>query len=196
MNKQEQHFKIYKPYGILSQFSSADEKERRKKRFLTEICPAHEGLMPIGRLDEKSEGLLLLTTNGKLSDHINRSGIEKEYFAQLDGVISEKAVDQLKSGVQIGIQGKKYLTLPCQVDHMKSEPGLDAPSTKIRAGAHRQSSWIRITLKEGKFRQIRKMTAAVGFPTLRLIRVRIGNINLDKLQAGEILPIENLQALI
>lgn len=196
MDKEALHFKIYKPYGILSQFRSADKKEQRKKRFLSEFFPDDHGLMPIGRLDEKSEGLLLLTTNGKLSDHINRSGIEKEYLVQLDGTISEMAIEQLKSGVQIGINGKKYFTLPCKAEIMKSTPELPPASDKIRSDCHRRSSWIRIVLKEGKFRQIRKMTAAVGYPTLRLIRARIGNIDLNQMQPGEIVPINNLKQLI
>ena len=142
--------------------------------------------MPIGRLDERSEGLLLLTTDGKLSDKINRSGIEKEYYVQLDGVITEAAIDSLQLGVEIGVSGKKYFTKPCGARRFIAAPTLPDPDQKIRIARHRPNSWITITLKEGKFRQVRKMTAAVGFPTLRLVRVRIGDVYLGNLKPGEV----------
>ncbi|WKK64594.1 pseudouridine synthase [Lutimonas zeaxanthinifaciens] len=170
------HFKIYKPYGMLSQLHSNDPKEVRNKTFLTELYDFPEGIMPVGRLDEKSEGLLLLTTDGKLSDTINRSGIEKEYWVQLDGIIHDDAILLLTKGVEIGINGKRYLTKPCSVARMALPAEIPKPDSRLRIERHRPSSWIKIILTEGKFRQIRKMTAAVGFPTQRLIRVRIGNI--------------------
>ena len=101
MDTKHKHFKIYKPYRMLSQFSSNAAKEQ-KKRFLGELGDFPGGIMPIGRLDEKSEGLLLLTTDGKLSDHVNQSGIEKEYYALVDGDISAKAIQQLSEGVEKG----------------------------------------------------------------------------------------------
>lgn len=170
---------------MLSQLGSNDAKEKRIKRFLSELIDFPEGIMPIGRLDEKSEGLLLLTTDGKLSDTINRSGIEKEYYAQLDGEITQIAIEQLKKGVEIGFEGKKYGTRPCVVNKIDA-PTLPVASSKIRLGRHRPNSWVSIILTEGKFRQVRKMTAAVGFPTLRLVRVRIGAITLDNLTPNEI----------
>ena len=178
------HYKIYKPVGMLSQFHSNDTKESRKKRFLTDIHTFPDNLMPIGRLDEKSEGLLVLTTDGKLSDTINRAGIEKQYVAQLDGLITEEAITLLQNGVTIGIHGKKYITKSCSVE-MITTPKVVPAHTSLRIGRHRPTSWISITITEGKFRQIRKMTAAVGFPTVRLIRVRIGTISLDNMQPGE-----------
>ena len=93
MKTKHQHFKIYKPYGMLSQFDS-NAKHEQKKRFLSELGTFTDGTMPIGRLDKKSEGLLLLTTDGKLSNHINQSGIEKEYYALVDGAISAKAIQK------------------------------------------------------------------------------------------------------
>lgn len=186
--KAHSHFKIYKPYGVLSQLTSNNTKQINKKRFLTELYNFPIGIMPIGRLDEKSEGLLLMTTDGKLSDTINQSGIEKEYYAQLDGEITEEAIAQLELGVEIGFEGEKYQTKPCTV--LKQEPPLlPEPNKKIRLGRHRPNSWVSITLTEGKFRQARKMTAAVGFPTLRLVRVRIGDITLDNLTPGAVMGI-------
>lgn len=177
--------KLFKPYGYISQLSSMDPKQLRKKRFLSELHDFEQGMMPIGRLDEKSEGLLLLTTNGKLSDQINRSGIEKQYYVLVDGQITDQAIAELREGVQIGIMGNKYQTKPCTVDHI-SPPDLPRREKKIRDERHGPTSWISITISEGKFRQVRKMTAAVGYPTLRLIRVRIGEIHLDSMQPGEV----------
>lgn len=184
--KSHRHFKIYKPFGVLSQFASNDTKEARKKKFLGDVFTFPENIMPIGRLDEKSEGLLLLTTDGKLSDHINQSGIEKEYYAQLDGDITIEAIEILQKGVEIGFAGKKYTTKPCQVFKLDKIPNFPEAHKKLRIGVHRPTSWISITLTEGKFKQVRKMTAAVGFPTLRLVRIRIGNIHLAQLHVGEV----------
>ncbi|AIZ43071.1 MULTISPECIES: pseudouridine synthase [Cellulophaga] len=190
--KKHLHYKIYKPFGMLSQFISNDEKEARKKHFLGELYDFPEGIMPVGRLDEKSEGLLLLTTDGKLSDTINQSGIEKEYYAQLDGEIPHEDILQLERGVLIGLSGKKYITKPCRVKALLDAPLLADPDKKLRIGTHRPNSWISITLTEGKFRQVRKMTAAVGFPTLRLIRVRIGTQILEELEPGTVVQIDAL----
>lgn len=188
------HYKIYKPFGMLSQLSSNEEQQKRAKRFLSELYDFPKGTMPIGRLDEKSEGLLLLTTNGKLSDTINRSGIEKEYYVQLDGEITDGALEALQLGVEIGFWGKRYFAKPCKVSKLLKTPTLPEPNKKIRLNGHRPNSWISITLTEGKFRQVRKMTAAVGYPTLRLVRVRIGNIHMEDPSKGIIeisIPIPN-----
>ncbi|MGB6151883.1 MAG: pseudouridine synthase [Pricia sp.] len=183
------HFKIYKPFGLLSQFDSNDARQKRKKRFLTELYNYPEGVMPIGRLDEKSEGLLLLTTDGKLSYTINTSGVEKEYYAQLDGEIPDAQIERLTFGIEIGLDGKKYTTKPCIATRLNNKPQLPDPDSSLRLGRHRPTSWISITLCEGKFRQVRKMTAAVGFPTLRLVRVRIANITLAGLTSGAVLEL-------
>ena len=184
--KNHLHFKIYKPYGMLSQLNSNNAKELQKKKFLSELYDFPEGTMPIGRLDEKSEGLLLMTTDGKRSDTINCSGIEKEYYAQLDGDITSAAIDTLQKGIEIGFEGKKYITKTCTVKKIET-PTLPEASEKIRLGRHRPNSWVSIILTEGKFRQVRKMTAAVGFPTLRLVRVRIGSTTLKNLKPGTVL---------
>ncbi len=192
MNKKHLHYKIYKPFGVLSQFTSGEERQLRKKRFLSELFSFPEGTMPVGRLDEKSEGLLLLTTDGKLSDTINSKGIQKEYWAQLDGLVTSSALLQLQKGISIGIFGRKHSTKPHQVSAMSSPENLSAPNPKLRIGAHRPTSWITLVLTEGKFRQVRKMTAAVGFPTVRLIRVRIGHILLEAMEEGEVRPLRSI----
>ena len=176
---------------MLSQFASNSTQQKRK-RFLGELGEFPENTMPIGRLDEKSEGLLLLTTDGKLSDYINSSGIEKEYYALVDGAISENQIAQLKKGVEIGFDGKKYQTKPCKVFKLEATPLFPERSKKIRDARHGPISWVSITLTEGKFRQVRKMTAAIGFPTLRLVRVRVGTIKLNQMQPGEVIELEQL----
>ena len=183
-------YKVHKPFGMLSQLASNDPKETRTKTFLSELYDFPDGIMPVGRLDEKSEGLLLLTTDGKLSDNINRSGIEKEYWVQLDGLIHPEAIQMLSNGVEIGVKGSRYLTKPSKVDLLKVEPVLAPPNSKLRIARHRPASWISICITEGKFRQIRKMTAAVGFPTIRLIRTRIGTIYLNDLRPGQVEKID------
>jgi len=170
---------------MLSQFASNSTQQKRKK-FLGELGDFPEGTMPIGRLDEKSEGLLLLTTNGKLSNYINGSHIEKEYYAQLDGAISDTAIKALQNGVEIGFDGKKYQTKPCKAFKLETPPNLPKRWKKIRDERHGPTSWVSITLTEGKFRQVRKMTSAVGFPTLRLVRIRIDNVFLDNMNVGEV----------
>lgn len=185
------NYLVYKPVGVLSQLTSNDPKEK-KKTFLGSLYEFPDGIMPVGRLDEKSEGLLLMTTDGKLSDRINRSGIEKEYYAQLDGIITDRAIDELRQGVDIGLSGKIYHTAPCQVKRVEEIPWLTPPDPMLRVGRHRPASWVSLTLTEGKYRQVRKMTAAVGFPTLRLVRVRIANLNLKTMQPGDVLQIESL----
>ena len=163
---------------MLSQFAT-NCKHQKKKRFLGDLGQFPESIMPIGRLDEDSEGLLLLTTCGKTSYYVNSSKVEKEYYAQIDGLITNKALNQLQNGLNISINGELYKTKPCKAFKIVELPELPERRKKIRDERHGPTSWVSITATEGKFRQVRKMTAAVGFPTLRLVRVRIGTIKLD-----------------
>lgn len=188
-NYNHKHFIIYKPYNYLSQFVN-NQTKRTNKKLLGDLFDFPEHTMAIGRLDEKSEGLLLLTTDGKTSEFVRSNIVEKEYYVQVDGEINKNAIDQLKNGVIINVEGKSYKTKPCKAFIIKDIPIFPERSKKVRDQRHGPTSWISITLKEGKFRQVRKMTAQVGFPTLRLIRVRIGNIKLDKMISGEVIEIE------
>lgn len=185
----EYHFKMYKPYGFLSQFIT-QQKTRRNKKLLGELFDFPEGTMAIGRLDEDSEGLLLLTTNGKVSAEITGRKVEKEYYVQVDGLVTEEAIANMKYGVEIGIHGKKYMTAPCEAKILSTPPTFPERAKKIRDDRHGSTSWVSITITEGKFRQVKKMTAAVGFPTLRLVRVRIGKEHLEGLGAGQTLQVE------
>ena len=180
------HFILNKPYGYLSQFVN-NQNKRANKKLLGDLFDFPDSTMAIGRLDEKSEGLLLLTTNGKISEFVRSSKVEKEYYAQVDGTVTDDAIERLKQGVEIGFEGIKYITKPCRAFKLDSLPDFPLRGKKIRDDRHGPTSWVSITLKEGKFRQVRKMTAAVGFPTLRLIRVRIGNIKLNTMKPGEVM---------
>ncbi len=183
-----QHFKIFKPYGFLSQFVP---ETRKKKKVLGELFPFPDKIMAIGRLDHDSEGLLLLTTDGMKSFQVRDKSIEKEYYVQVDGEITQDAISQLQKGVNISVNGTNYLTLPCKAFMLENEPKLPARGRNIRNSDHGPTSWISITICEGKNRQIRKMTAAVGFATLRLVRIRIGDIHIDNMIAGEVVTLAN-----
>ncbi|WP_395057651.1 pseudouridine synthase [Flavobacterium sp.] len=179
-----QHFIIHKPYGYLSQFKY---ELKRKKKLLGELHDFPEGIMAIGRLDEDSEGLLLLTTDGKMSEIVRSKKVEKEYYVQVDGIITEEGIQKIQNGVEIGFDGAKYMTKPCKAFIVNEVPNFGERGKKIRDDRHGPTSWASIVVTEGKFRQVRKMTAAVGFPTLRLVRIRIGNVHLNNLQVGEVL---------
>ena len=166
----------------MSQFIGEKPSQKR----LGELFAFPEGTMAIGRLDQDSEGLLLLTTDGKQSEWIRSAAIEKEYWVQVDGDVTEQALEKLRFGVEIAIENLKYHTAPCRVEKFVLPPEVKPRSKKIRGDHHGPTSWISITISEGKFRQIRKMTAVVGFPTLRLIRVRIGTVHLGDLKPGEV----------
>ena len=178
------HFVLHKPYGYLSQFTSEFAKEVKKKHFLGELGDFPPGTMAIGRLDEDSEGLLLLTTDGRVSEQVRSRHVEKEYYAQVDGLLTPEALASLQQGVTISIHGTPYRTLPSQARLLETAPELPPRGRRIRDDRHGPTSWVAITVTEGKFRQVRKMTAAVGFPTLRLVRVRVGEVWLGDLPAG------------
>ncbi len=186
------HFIIHKPYGYLSQFVN-NQTRRKNKKLLGTLADFPEEIMAIGRLDEDSEGLLLLTTDGKESERVRSKKVEKEYYVQVDGLITPEALANLSNGVEIGIKGVKYMTLPCKVRALNPPPNFKERTKKVRDDRHGPTSWVSITIREGKYRQVRKMTAAVGLPTLRLMRVRIGAIQLDSLESGEVIEVNRLE---
>lgn len=184
------HFCLNKPYGYLSQFIN---NKRRKKKLLSALYDFPEGTMAVGRLDVKSEGLLLLTTNGKLSQLIRSRKIEKEYWVEVDGLVNQKEVDQLKNGLEIKIDGKTYQTLPCSAKVIPPPNNNFLAKRKVRDERHGKTSWLSICLVEGKFHQVRKMTAAIGHPTLRLVRYRVGNETLDNLTPEMVKEVKHFQ---
>lgn len=166
-----------KPFGVLSQFTP-----EAGHRALNEFgFPS--GVYAAGRLDHDSEGALLLTDDGKLIKRLLDPKFEhpRTYLVQVDGQITPEALKQLSKGVTI----KGYRTKPCKAEFATPPNDLWERVPPIRYRANIPTSWVRLTLIEGKNRQVRHMTAAVGFPTLRLIRVAIGDLTLDGLQPGE-----------
>jgi 23S rRNA pseudouridine2457 synthase len=186
------HFILNKPYGYLSQFIY---QLKRNKKLLGELYDFPVGTMAIGRLDEDSEGLILLTTDGMMSELVRSKKVDKEYYVQVDGLITQEAIDKIQKGVEIGFKGSKYITKPCKASLISEVPNFGERGKKIRDERHGPTSWASITLNEGKFRQVRKMTSAVGFPTLRLVRIRIGNVYLNNLKSGEVNEIAASQIL-
>jgi 23S rRNA pseudouridine2457 synthase len=185
------HFLIYKPYKMLSQFSTNDRHQKNKK-FLRELHDFPAKSMAVGRLDETSEGLLMITTDGQLSNIVNKKGkVEKEYYAQVDGIMTSEAIEKMCSGIEISSNGSIYLTQQCQAFILEGLPILPETLQRVRDDRHGPSSWVSVTLKEGKFRQVRKMCAAVGFPVLRLARVRIGDFTLKDLEEKTVVEITN-----
>ena len=182
----QNYYKLYKPYGYLSQFVNHQNK-RRSKKLLSEICSLPEGTMAVGRLDEKSEGLLLLTTDGKFSNHITSQNIEKEYHVMVDGQITSEGILELEKGIEISVEGKLYKTKPCKAFILTNTSHII--ERFVRDDRHGITSWLSITITEGKFRQVRKMTAKIGLPTLRLVRVRIGEYQLEDMTPAEVLTI-------
>lgn len=190
----DRHFIFNKPYNCLSQFVF-EGKRKTGKRLLGQFYDFPEGTMAIGRLDNDSEGLLFLTTNGKVSAQIRTAKYEKEYYAMLSGEITPEAISKLEKGVVIGFNGIKYKTKPCHAKIISKPTNLPILPREINNEKHRKNTWVSITLTEGKFRQVRKMTAAVGFPTLRLIRYRIGNLvlNIEAAAVQEVKDFDTLQ---
>lgn len=184
------HYLLNKPHSVLSQFTH-QHTTRRNKRMLGELYDFAPGTMSVGRLDENSEGLLLLTTDGKVSANILSRKVEKEYYVELAGEITEEALRRIRAGVEIGFDGKRYTTLPCEARLLDPPPVITWPPKRIRHAAHGPTSWISVTISEGKYRQVRKMTAATGFPVVRLIRVRIGHLWLGDLLPGQVKVVED-----
>ena len=165
-----------KPFNVLSQFT--DEGQRTTLRAFID----RPGIYPAGRLDYDSEGLLLLTDDGRLQQRIAnpRHKLPKTYWVQVEGTIDEAALHKLRKGVEL----KDGLTRPAQA-RLLDPPGLWPRDPPIRVRKSIPDSWLELTIHEGRNRQVRRMTAAVGFPTLRLVRMRIGEWELGGLQPGE-----------
>ncbi len=179
---------FYKPYNVLSQFTDK-EPDKIERSTLKDYIPV-SSVYPVGRLDRDSEGLLLLTNNGRLQHRLSdpRFGHPRTYWVQVERIPDEGALSQLRSGVVI----QDYLTRPALVHQLPMEPPLPPRNPPIRFRKTVPTSWLEITLTEGRNRQVRRMTAAVGFPTLRLVRVAIGlsqkkqglQLRLDGLEPG------------
>ena len=177
-----QYYVVYKPFQVLSQFTAQDGKHTLKDFF---DIPAD--CYPVGRLDFDSEGLLLLTDDTALNHRLldPKFEHEREYRVQVEGAIAPAALQQLEKGVIITVDGRPYRTKPCIAHSFASPPPVPDRNPPIRYRAQIPTSWICLVLREGKNRQVRKMTAKTGFPTLRLIRHRIERLELEGLRPGE-----------
>ena len=177
------YFLIYKPYLTLSQFSREGDKQT-----LADLeFDFPNDVYPVGRLDADSEGLLLLTNDKQLNHRLlnPRFRHNRTYYVQVDGQLTTEATEQLSAGVTISVDGKPYRTLPANAQPLP-EPALPARNPPIRYRANIPTSWLSISLHEGKNRQVRKMTAAVGFPTLRLVRWSIETFTAEDMTPGQV----------
>jgi len=177
-----QYFIFHKPFQVLSQFSAEDDKMT-----LSDFFPhIPKNIYPVGRLDFDSEGLLLLTDDKSLTHQLLDPSFAhpRTYWVQVEGQITNDAINQLQQGVIISLDGKKYQTKKAAAEILLQQPDVSERNPPVRFRKNIPTSWISLTLTEGKNRQVRKMTAATGFPTLRLIRYAIGKLTLDGLKPG------------
>jgi 23S rRNA pseudouridine2457 synthase len=188
MNENLNYYIIYKPFGMLSQFS-----EEGGKTTLASLGKFPKDIYPVGRLDSDSEGLLILTNDKGLNHRLLNPKFkhQRTYLAQVEGSMTVDAVTKLNHGVSITVEGKIYQTLPAKATILPLDPVVPDRNPPIRFRKNIPTSWISLTLFEGKNRQVRKMTAAAGFPTLRLIRKSIEGIELGDMQPGDVIELPN-----
>lgn len=172
---------------VLSQFSPIEGKKT-----LSDFFHLPQDVYNVGRLDEDSEGLLLFTNDKKLNHRLLDPSFahEREYWVQVEGAITDEALEQLQNGVTINVQGNYIQTKPAKAYLFEDDPLVPQRNPPVRFRKSIPTSWISLTLKEGKNRQVRKMTAKTGFPTLRLIRYRIEKVTLQQLQPGEVIQLD------
>lgn len=177
------YFALYKPYGYLCQFTGESTD-----LLLGDLYNFPKDVYSIGRLDKDSEGLLLLTNDNDYKTRLldPKSNKEKTYWVQIEGEITPNSIAELESGnIQISHKGKKHQVKRATCKAIEA-PNVPERTPPIRSRASIPTSWIELTITEGKNRQVRKMTAAVGHPTLRLIRVSFDKIQLENLTPGEV----------
>ena len=169
---------FYKPFAVLSQFSPEPGKQTLK-----DFLSLPKDIYPVGRLDYDSEGLLLLTNDNAVKNTLTDPKFEhpKTYLAQVERLPDAAALKKLRQGIVI----EKIKTKPAEAEILKEDPALPPRSVPIRFRKNVPTAWIKIVLREGRNRQVRKMTAAVRHPTLRLVRVAIGTIQIGDMQPGE-----------
>ncbi|HMO38252.1 MAG TPA: pseudouridine synthase [Saprospiraceae bacterium] len=185
------YFILYKPYGYLSQFT----KEVADHLTLADLGKFPKDAYPVGRLDKDSEGLLIVTNDTTLNHTLLNPKFQhhRTYLAQVEGIPDKAALQQLRKGMNIKVDGKIYHTLPAEVRLLPTPPELPERNPPIRFRKEIPDSWLEITLYEGKNRQVRKMCAGVGFPVLRLVRIKIEKLELRDLKSGQILELPRMQ---
>ncbi len=182
------YYIVYKPFNVLSQFTSQEGKQTLKDFF---AVPSD--VYPVGRLDYDSEGLLILTNDKQLNYRLLHPnfGHEREYWVQVEGDITDAAINNLEKGVDISTDGKTYRTKKAKAVKFLNAPHLPERNPPVRYRKNIPTNWISLVLREGKNRQVRKMTAQTGFPTLRLVRYRISGITLGNLQPGRMIDMSS-----
>ena len=178
------YYLIYKPFGVLSQFT----REMPEHRVLGDLYDFPPDVYPVGRLDRDSEGLLLLTNNRRITDALLNptKAHERTYWVQVEGIPTEESIAQLEQGVDIRIKKKVHRTRPAKAQLLSIAPPLPDRDPPIRFRKNVPDAWLELTLTEGKNRQVRRMCAAVGYPVLRLVRKRIERLEIDGMKVGEV----------
>jgi 23S rRNA pseudouridine2457 synthase len=184
---------FYKPYNVLSQFT--DESPTQERQTLKDYIPV-PSVYPVGRLDQDSEGLMLLTDHGALQHRLSDPKFEhpRTYWVQVERIPTDELLEPLRKGIQI----QHYKTRSAIVSLLPQEPTLPPRDPPVRFRKTVPTTWLEVILTEGHNRQVRKMTAAIGFPTLRLVRVAIGHLRLEGLAPGQWrdLTVEELAPLL
>jgi len=184
-----EYFAVYKPFGMLSQFSKDGDQST-----LADLGNFNNDVYPVGRLDKDSEGLLILTNDKSLNAQLlqPQNGHERKYLVQVDGSITKEAIERLRDGVNFRSKGKVYHSKPAHAKLIE-EPELSDRVPPVRYRKNIPTSWIELTLSEGKNRQVRKMTAAVGFPTLRLVRRSIEDLTIQQMKPAEVVSLSRVE---
>jgi len=184
-----QYYKLYKPFGVLTQFS----KDTENQKCLKDIIQVSRDVYPVGRLDKDSEGLLILSNDAGLTDWLlnPKNKRAKTYWAQVEGIITDEAIERLAEGVSIKIKKKDFTVKAADISKLE-EVHLPERIPPIRKRESIPTSWIELSISQGKNRQIRRMLAKLGFPVLRLARYRIEDLTIEGMEAGELVPLVNL----
>ncbi|WP_114748380.1 pseudouridine synthase [Pleomorphovibrio marinus] len=184
------YFLVYKPFGVLSQFSGDGDTLKTLYDFPSDVYP-------VGRLDKDSEGLLLVTNDKALNHYLldPKYGHIRTYWVQVEGEITPQAISALERGVRIKVGQGYYVTKKAKADFIAKEPNLPPRNPPIRFRKNVPESWISLSLTEGKNRQVRKMTAAVGFPTLRLVRWGTEKLSIEGFGVGEVRILSQAEVL-
>jgi 23S rRNA pseudouridine2457 synthase len=177
------YFGVFKPYGMISQFS----KEGDHKTLADLDFEFPKDVYPVGRLDSDSEGLILLTNDKRVNSKLLEPSAKhhRKYVVQVEGTITDDAIEQIQKGIRLNEKGKFYQTLPSLAKKIDT-PEFPERNPPVRFRKNIPTSWVEILINEGKNRQVRKMTAAVGFPALRLVRTQIEDLKLDKFENGRV----------
>lgn len=194
MKTKFRYFIFYKPFRTLCAFTTADQKQTLADYF----TGYPKDIYPVGRLDYDSEGLLILTNDTRLNHQLLTPVFshQREYWVQVEGIPNDIFFENLQKGLSINANKKHFITKPALANFLNLPSDFPERNPPIRFRKNIPTSWISLTLSEGKNRQVRKMTAAAGFPTLRLVRWRIEKITLAQMKPGEIIECPELPKLL